>query len=180
VIPPRENAEFVYPLEDVLALCHGPYDPLHPRVCFDETRKQLIKETRAPLPPKSGQVQRCDYEDECNGVRNLFLFFEPLAGWRHIKVTRRRPKKDGTRGVKQLVDEFYPDAIRLRVVLDNLNMPLPAALYEVFEPAEARRLLDKLRRDMGAGSTWPKLSSVYSHANASAGAFPMQTHSAGK
>ena len=131
-------------MEDVLALYHEPYDPLYPMVCFDETSKQLIKETRIPLPTGPGQVQRYDYEYERNGVRNLFLFFEPLASWRHVKVTQRRTKKDWAWCMKQLVDEFYPDAISIRVVLDNLNTHNPAALYEVFEPAEARRLLDRL------------------------------------
>lgn len=131
-------------MEDVLALYHEPYDPLYPMVCFDETSKQLIKETRVPLPAEPGQVQRYDYEYERNGVRNLFLFSEPLAGWRHIKVTQRRTKRDWAWCIKQLVDQFYPDAICIRVVLDNLNTHNPAALYEVFEPAEARRLLDKL------------------------------------
>jgi len=131
-------------MEDVLELYHEPYDPLYPMVCFDETSKQLIKETRVPLPAKPGQGQRYDYEYERNGVRNLFLLFEPLAGWRHVKVTQRRTKKDWAKCMRQLVDEFYPDAIRIRVVLGNLNTHNPAALYEVFEPAEARRLLDKL------------------------------------
>ena len=144
VIPPQENAEFVYHMEDVLTLYHEPYDPLYPMVCFDETSKQLIQETRLPLPAEPGQVQRYDYEYERNGVRNLFLFLEPLAGWRHVQVTQRRTKKDWACCMKQLVDEFYPDALRIRVVLDNLNTHNPAALYEVFEPAEARRLLDKL------------------------------------
>jgi len=131
-------------MEDVLTLYHEPYDPLYPMVCFDETSKQLIQETRLPLPAEPGQVQRYDYEYERNGVRNLFLFLEPLAGWRHVQVTQRRTKKDWACCMKQLVDEFYPDALRIRVVLDNLNTHNPAALYEVFEPAEARRLLDKL------------------------------------
>lgn len=131
-------------MEDVLALYHESYDPLYPMVCFDETSKQLIKETRLPLPAEPGQVQRYDYEYERNGVRNLFLFLEPLAGWRNVKVTQRRTKKDWACCMKQLVDEFYPDALRIRVVLDNLNTHNPAALYEMFEPAEARRLLDKL------------------------------------
>jgi hypothetical protein len=131
-------------MEDVLALYHEPYDPLYPMVCFDETSKQLIKETRIPLPTGPGQVQRYDYEYERNGVRNLFLFFEPLASRRHVKVTPRRTKKDWAWCMKQLADEFYPDAVCIRVVLDNLNTHNPAALYEVFEPAEARRLLDRL------------------------------------
>jgi transposase len=144
VIPPQESAEFVYRMEDVLALYHEPYDPLYPVVCFDETSKQLIKETRLPLPAQSGQVQRYDYEYERNGVRNLFLFFEPLAGQRHLKITERRTKKDWAECMKYLVDVLYPDAKKIRVVLDNLNTHNPAALYELFPPAEAKRILDKL------------------------------------
>lgn len=144
MIPPRENAEFVYHMEDVLALYHEIYDPRYPLVCFDETSKQLIKEKRLPVPTQPGQVARYDYEYERNGTRNLFLFFEPFAGWRHVKVTERRTKRDWALCMKQLVDDFYPDAERIRVVLDNLNTHTPAALYETFAPIEARRLLDKL------------------------------------
>jgi hypothetical protein len=144
VIPPQESAEFVYRMEDVLALYHEPYDPLYPVVCFDETSKQLIQETRLPLPAQPGQVQRYDYEYERNGVRNLFLFFEPLAGQRHLKVTERRTKKDWAECMKYLVDVLHPDAAKIRVVLDNLNTHNPAALYEFFPPAEAKRILDKL------------------------------------
>lgn len=131
-------------MEAVLALYHEPYDPRYPMICFDETSKQLIKETRQPLPAEPGQPARYDYEYERNGTRNLFLFFEPLTGWRHIKVTERRTKRDWAMCMQQLVDDFYPDAERIRVVLDNLNTHTPVALYETFEPAEARRLLDKL------------------------------------
>jgi hypothetical protein len=144
VIPPKANAEFVYYMEDVLDLYHEPYDPRYPMVNFDETSKQLISETRVPLPPTPGQVARYDYEYRRNGVRNLFLFFEPLRGWRHVKVTERRTKVDWAYCMKQLVDEFYPHAIRIRVVQDQLNTHNPAALYEVFEPKEAKRLLDRL------------------------------------
>jgi len=144
VIPPDQNAEFVYHMEDVLALYHEPYDPLYPLVCFDETSKQMIKETRLPIPARPGQVRRCDYEYERNGVRNLFLFFEPLAGQRHLKVTERRTKKDWAQCMKHLVDDLYPDAKKVRVVLDNLNTHNPAALYELFAPSEAKRILEKL------------------------------------
>lgn len=144
MIPPQANAEFVYHMEDVLDLYHEPYDPYYPLVCFDETSKQLILETRVPLPSAPGQVARYDYEYERKGVRNLFLFCEPLRGWRHIIVTEQRTKVDWAYCMKQLVDEFYPDAVRIRLVQDNLNTHNPAALYEVFEPKEAKRLLDRL------------------------------------
>lgn len=144
MIPPQANASFVYHMEDVLGLYHEPYDPRYPLACFDETSKQLISETRVPLPPSSGQVRRYDYEYKREGVRNLFMFYEPLRGRRHVEVTERRTKVDWAYCMKLLVDEFCPDAIRIRVVLDQLNTHNPAALYEVFEPAEARRLLDRL------------------------------------
>jgi len=100
--------------------------------------------TRVPLPSAPGQVARYDYEYERNGVRNLFMFFEPLRGWRQVKVTARRTKMDWAYCMQQLADEFYPDAICIRVVQDQLNTHDPAALYEVFEPKEAKRLLDRL------------------------------------
>ncbi len=131
-------------MEDVLDLYHEPYDPQCPTVCFDETSKQLVAETRPPRPAAPGRIAQYDYEYERNGVRNLFLFFEPLAGWRHIEVTERRTKLDWAHCMKELVDEFYPNAERIRVVMDNLNTHNPAALYEAFEPHEARRLLNKL------------------------------------
>jgi len=144
VIPPEANAEFVYHMEDALDLYHEPYDPRYPTICLDETSKQLVAETRVPIPASPGHVARYDYEYERKGVRNLFMFFEPLRGWRHIEVTERRTKIDWAHCMKQLLDEFYPDAIRIRVVQDQLNTHNPAALYEAFEPQEARRLLDRL------------------------------------
>ena len=144
MIPPEADAKFVYHMEDVLGLYHEPYDAAHPTICFDETSKQLIAETRVPIPASPGHVARYDYEYERKGVRNLFMFFEPLRGWRHIEVTERRTKIDWAHCMKQLLDEFYPDAIRIRVVQDQLNTHSPAALYEAFEPQEARRLLDRL------------------------------------
>lgn len=131
-------------MEDVLDLYHQPYDPLYPMVCFDESNKQLIAETRVPVPATPGHRARYDYEYERKGTRNLFAFFEPLRGWRHVKVTQRRTKVDWADCMKQLVDEIYPDAICIRVVMDQLNTHNPAALYEVFEPQDAKRILDRL------------------------------------
>jgi hypothetical protein len=144
VIPPKANAQFVYHMEDVWDLYHEPYDPRYPTVCFDETSKQLVSETRVPLPPSPGQATRYDYEYERQGVRNLFLFCEPLRGWRHVQVTARRTKVDWAYCMQRLVDEFYRTAIQIRVVQDQLNTHDPAALYEVFAPQEAKRLLDRL------------------------------------
>lgn len=143
-MPPQANANFVYHMEDILDLYTQPDDPRYPLVCFDESSKQLIAETRHRLPARPGQQERYDYEYERNGVRNLFLFFAPFAGWRHIQVTERRTKVDCAECMRQLVDELFPDALRIRVVLDHLNTHNPAALYEVFAPEEAKRILDRL------------------------------------
>ncbi len=131
-------------MEDVLDLYEMPYDPERPVVCFDESSKQLIMEKRLPLPATPGQVARYDYEYKRNGTRNLFMFFEPLAGYRHIEVTARRTMQDFAHCMKWLVDEAYSDALCIRLVVDNLNTHRPAALYETFPPAEANRILKRL------------------------------------
>lgn len=131
-------------MEDVLEVYAEPYAPKRPKVNFDETSKQLIKETRHPLPPQPGKPQRCDYEYERNGTRNLFLFVEPEAGWRHVNVTEQRTKLDFAHQMQWLVNERYPEAEVIRVTLDNLNTHKIASLYEAFEPAEARRIARKL------------------------------------
>ena len=131
-------------MEDVLDLYAEPYDPAQPVVCFDETSKQLIGETRRPLPARPGQVERYDYEYQRNGTRNLFMFLEPLAGKRHVQVTERRTKQDFAHCMKWLIDEAYPETKCIRVVLDNLNTHAIAALYETFEAAEANRLRKSL------------------------------------
>ena len=131
-------------MEDVLEVYAEPYDPARPKVNFAETTKQLIEETRQPLPAQPGQPQRYDYEYARNGTRNLFLFVEPQAGRRHVHVTEQRTKVDFAHEMQWLVDEGYPEAIVIRVVLDNLNTHKIASLYEAFEPAEARRIARKL------------------------------------
>lgn len=131
-------------MEDVLDLYTLPYDPRYPQVCFDETSKQLIGESRTPLPAKPGELERYDYEYVRNGVANLFMFFAPLHNWRHVKVTERRTKEDWAYCMRDLVDVHFPEAIRIRLVEDNLNTHDPAALYEVFAPTEAKRILDRL------------------------------------
>jgi len=120
------------------------YDEQLPVVCFDETSKQLIAETRQPLPMGVGEIERFDYEYERNGVRNLFMFCEPLRGWRHIAVTGQRTMLDFAQQMKWLVDVEFPEAERVRVVMDNLNTHKAASLYEKFAPEEARRILRKL------------------------------------
>lgn len=131
-------------MEHILDLYELPYNPLRPMICFDETSKQLIAETRIPLPVSPGQVLRYDYEYRRNGTRNLFLFFEPLAAWRHVEVTEHRTALDFAHQMRWLVDVAYPDAECIEVVMDNLNTHTYAALYEAFEPAEARRIARKL------------------------------------
>lgn len=131
-------------MEEVLDLYATAYDPLRPKVNFDESSKQLIKETRTPLPAQPGQFERYDYEYERNGVRNLFMLVEPQAGWRHVAVTERHTKLDFAQQMKWLVDERYPEAQVIELTLDNLNTHKPASLYEAFEPAEARRILRKI------------------------------------
>jgi hypothetical protein len=131
-------------MEDVLDLYAEPYDEKRPTVGFDETSKQLIAETRAPLEAAPGQPGRYDYEYRRNGVRNLFLFCEPRRGWRHVAVTGRRTMQDFAHQMKWLVDEAYPEAEVIRVVLDNLNTHRAASLYETFAPGEARRIAKKL------------------------------------
>lgn len=141
---PEVSAEFVAALEDVLDLYAEPYDPKRPKVNFDETNKQLIKETRTPLSARPGEPVRYDYEYERAGTRNLFLFTEPQAGFRHVSVTGQRTMIDFAQQMKWLVDVAYPEAEVIRVVMDNLNTHKAASLYEAFAPAEARRIIKKL------------------------------------
>jgi len=131
-------------MEDVLDLYAEPTDPQRPLVCFDECPYQLISETRQVVPAKPGQRERYDYEYKREGTRNLFMFFAPGHGWRHVKVTDRRTTPDFAHCMKDLVDIHFPDAEVIQVVLDNLNTHTLAALYEAFEPAEARRIVRKL------------------------------------
>jgi hypothetical protein len=141
---PAVGAEFVWRMEDVLDLYAEPYDPTRPVVCFDETSKQLVAETRLPLPMVPGTPERFDYEYGRTGTANLSLVTQPPGAWRHVDVTDRRTKHDFAHQMRELVDRHFPDAERSRVVLDNLNTHTPAALYEASPPAEARRLLRKL------------------------------------
>jgi transposase len=131
-------------MEDLLDLYAAPDHPARPVVGFDETSKPLVAETRVPLPLEPGQPERFDYEYARNGTANLFLFCQPRGGWRHVAVTDRRTKHDFALQMRELVDRHFPDAEVIRVVLDNLNTHTPAALYEAFAPAEARRILKKL------------------------------------
>jgi hypothetical protein len=144
VIPPHANAEFVCAMEDVLEVYHRDFDPQRPVVCLDESSKQLVGEVVRLLPVAPGQPQRLDYEYERKGTVNLFLVTEPMVGQRWVKVTDRRTAVDFAHVVREFVDERYPQAKQLVLVLDNLNTHKPASLYEAFAPAVARRLLEKL------------------------------------
>ncbi len=131
-------------MEDVLSVYMRPYDPKRPVVCFDELSKQLVKEVREPIPAETGRKERFDYEYERNGTANIFINSEPLVGQRSVKVTDRRTAIDFAEVVREIVDDQYPDAEKVVLVMDNLNTHKPASLYQAFEPQEARRLLDRL------------------------------------
>ncbi|MFZ2649360.1 MAG: IS630 family transposase [Burkholderiaceae bacterium] len=143
VIPPDANAAFVANMEDVLEVYQRPHDPERPLVCLDETSKQMIVETHAPIPAKPGRKARHDYEYERNGVANLFMMFAPLEGWRHVKVTDRHTAVDYAHALRDLSDIHFPGAKKIVLVQDNLNTHKPASLYEAFPAAEARRLVER-------------------------------------
>jgi hypothetical protein len=131
-------------MEDVIAVYELPYDPAYPVVCMDETCKQLIGDVRDPIACAPGRPARVDHEYIRNGVAEVFLEVEPLVGRRHVAATEHRTKKDWAWWIKKMLDERYPDAIRIRLILDNLNTHCPASLYEVFPPQEARMLAERI------------------------------------
>ena len=143
-IPPEGDAAFAWHMEDVLDVYHRPHNPARPVVCLDETSRQLLAETRPPLPPVPGRPARHDAEYVRGGVVNLFLVTEPLRGWRQVRVSDRRTRLDFAHCVRELVATHYPDAEKVVLVLDQLNTHSPASLDEAFPPAEAKRLADKL------------------------------------
>lgn len=145
MIPPDANAAFVAAMEDVIEVYHRPHDPDRPVVCVDETSKQLIIETRTPIPARPGRPQRVDYEYQRNGTANLFMMFAPLEGWRDVKVTDRRTAVDYAHLLKELSDTHFPRASKIVLVQDNLNTHKPASLYEAFPAAEARRLVERFQ-----------------------------------
>ena len=130
-------------MEDVLAVYTRPRDPERPLVCLDETSKQLIAETRVPMPMKPGRPARFDYEYERKGTANLFMLFAPLEGWRHIKVTDRHTAIEYAQVLKDLAEVHFPRAKTIVLVQDNLNIHSKASLYEAFPAAEARRLVER-------------------------------------
>lgn len=143
-IAPLQNAEFVCQMEDVLDVYKRPYDPLIPQICMDESSKQLIDDVRTPIPVGPGKPAKYDTEYIRNGTSNIFMAYEPLAGKRVTKVTDRRTKIDWAHFIKELVDVQYNDAEKIILVMDNLNTHSKASLYQAFEPAEAKRIADKL------------------------------------
>jgi hypothetical protein len=141
---PEASAEYVACMEEVLDVYEQPYDPVRPQVCYDEWRRALIGETRTSLPAKPGRRKRVDYEYRRNGAAYLHMLFEPLVGKRYMRITSQHTRKEFAECMKWLVDEVYPQATAIRVVLDNFSTHKPAALYENFPPAEAHRILRKL------------------------------------
>jgi hypothetical protein len=143
-IPPKANAEFVCKMEDVLDVYKRPYDEKNPVICMDELNKQLTKEIRKPIEMGQGRVLRYDTEYERNGTSNIFICFEPLRGRRHLMVTDQRTKIDWAHFIRELVDVYYPHAVKITLVMDNLNTHVGSSLYEAFDPAEAKRILNRL------------------------------------
>ena len=130
-------------MEDVLDVYQRPHDPARPLVCLDEVSKQLVEETRVPQPMQPGQPARHDYEYKRNGTANMFMLFAPLEGWRHVEVTERRTAIDYAKILRDLADIHFPKADKIVLVQDNLNTHVSASLYEAFEPAEARRIIER-------------------------------------
>jgi hypothetical protein len=143
-IPPKQSAEFVFHMEDVLEVYQRPYDPKRPVICIDETSKQLIGETRTPLPLGPGMIERYDHEHVRHGTTNLFLACEPLAGWRHVAVTEHRCRVDWAGFIRDLLEGRYAQAERVVLVMDQLNTHALASLYEAFPPEEAKRLAERI------------------------------------
>ena len=166
-------------MEDVLELYAEPYDSQRPVVCFDETSTQLLAETRAPLPARPGRPRREDYEYVRAGTRNLFLSCEPRRGWRDVAITQQRTMQTFAHQMRWLVDEAYPEAEVVRLVLDNLNKHRKASLYETFRPrrpvASPSGWSSTILPSTGAGSIWRRSSSACWPGPACADATPMRT-----
>jgi len=131
-------------MEDVLSEYQLAYDPTRPLICMDESSKQLIDEVKIPIPAAPGKPLRYDDEYIRQGVANIFMFVEPLAGWRHVAVTKQRTRKDWALQIKNLLEIHHPHAVKIKLVMDNLNTHNITSLYETFSPAEARRLAERL------------------------------------
>ncbi len=138
------NAEFVYRMEDILDLYHSHYDPKRPRVCIDEKLYQLIMDIIDPIPMTPEHLRREDYTYKRNGTCNIFMIVSPEIGWRHLRISDQRRAIDYAETLKELVDVWFPDAEKIVLVSDNLNIHTGASLYKKYEPEEARRILKKL------------------------------------
>ena len=171
-------------MEDVLEVYQRPPDPAFPLVCLDETSKQLIAETRVPIPAKPGRPARRDYEYERNGTANLFMMFAPLEGWRRVKVTDRHAAVDYAQILKELSDTHFPEADKIVLVQDNLSTHKPASLYQAFPAPEARRLVERFEWHYtpkhGSWLTWLNPNSVPCRLSASIGASPTRKPSSRK
>ena len=143
-IPPKENAEFVANMEDILDIYEMPYNPEIPVVCMDEKPYQCLGETRTPLPMRLGDNQKIDSEYVREGTCSIFVFVEPLRGWRYSNVRKTRTALDWAEEIKYLVDVMYPEVEKTILVMDNLNTHKPASLYKKYPAAEARRLIKRL------------------------------------
>jgi hypothetical protein len=144
VIPPEADAEFVAHMEDVLETYEQPYDPACPVVCMDEQPVQLLKETRTPIPATAKHGKRVDYEYERAGTANIFMFTEPLAGWREVAVRETKTKVDWATEMARLLEGRYADRQRVILVCDNLNTHTKGAFYEAFAPERARQLVRRV------------------------------------
>ena len=144
VIPPKADAEFVAGMEEVLETYEKPYDPCCPVVCMDEQPVQLLKETRTPIPATAQHGKRVDYEYERAGTANIFMFTEPLAGWREVAVRETKTKIDWAVEMARLLEGRYADCEKVILVCDNLNTHTKGAFYEAFEPERARQLVRRI------------------------------------
>jgi hypothetical protein len=144
VIPPKADAEFAAGMEDVLDLYAEPYDPARPVLCMDEQPVQLLRETRTPIPATKAHGRRVDYEYERAGTANIFMFAEPLAGWRQVGVRERKTKVDWAAEMAGLLEGRYAACPKVIVVCDNLSTHTKGAFYAAFEPARARQLVRRL------------------------------------
>lgn len=161
MIPPKESARFVWRMEEVLDLYEEPYNPKRPVVCFDERPCQLLTEVREPLPPVVGRPERRDHEYQGRGVAHLFVAFEPLTGWRGVEVRERRRGCEFAESIRYLAEDLYPEAEKIRLVVDNLNIHTPASFYEVFDAERARQLSRRIEfRYTPVYASWLNMAEV--------------------
>jgi hypothetical protein len=144
VIPPEADAEFAACMEDVLETYSTPFNPAVPVLCMDEQPVQLLKETRAPIPATAKHAKRVDYEYERAGTANIFMFTEPLAGWREVAVRTTKTKLDWAVEMARLLDGRYAHCEKVILVCDNLNTHTKGAFYEAFAPERARELVRRI------------------------------------